>query len=152
MEQVLSGLFGGSAQQHQEAQQYVQRYEQGPPTEGISDQEVQQHYQRVAQHVPPGVYQKAAEEAFSRLSPQERQQFIKQVKQHAQKQKEPRAANWNESDDSPAQLAQLMTHAQQNQPDLVNQLVGSVGGGNPLMKAALGGIAAMAMKQVMGNR
>ena len=152
MEQLLGGLLGGNPEEHQQAQNYVQRVEQGPPWEGFSGQEAQQHYRKVAGKVPPDVYRRAAEEAFQRLSPQERQQIIKQVKQHAQGRNAPRVQNWQENQNDPRQMADIMSHVQHDQPDLMNQLVDSVGGGNPLMKAALGGIAAMAMKQMMGGR
>ena len=75
---------------------------------------------------------------------------IQQVKRQAQHHNPPRAQNWNEHDTNPQQMADMMTHLHQNQPDMVNELVGNIAGGNPVMKAALGGIAAMAMKQMMG--
>lgn len=152
MEQLLSGLLGSNAQEQEQSKQFVQRYQQGPPWDGISGQETQQHYKRVAGQVPPDVYRKAAEQAFSKLSPQQRQQYIQEVKRHAQGRSAPRVQNWNEQDNNPGQMADMMTHIQHDQPDVANQLVNSVAGGNPIMKAALGGIAAMAMKQMMGGR
>ena len=151
MEQLVSNLLGANPQEQDQAKQFVQRYQQGKPTEGFSDQEAQQHYQRVAKQAPPDVYRKAAEEAFARLSPQERQEYVQDVKRQAKGHNAPRVQNWNEHDNSPQQLADMTTHMHQNQPEMMNQLVSSVAGGNPIMKAALGGIAAMAMKQMTGG-
>ncbi len=69
MDQLLQGLLGGGAQR-QEYEDFTQRYEQGAPWDGISDQEAYERYQTVAGRIPPDVYQESAAEAFSRLSPQ----------------------------------------------------------------------------------
>ncbi len=81
---------------------------------------------------------------------------------------------WNGSSD-PQSLAQMTTNVHQQTPDLLGSLLGGggmggalggllggggggmggaldgSGGGNPVMKAALGGIAAMAAKRMMGG-
>jgi len=52
----------------------------------------------------------------------------------------------------PTHLAQQMAQMQQQQPDMVHQILGPGGAlGNPLAKAALAGIAAMAAKQFFGG-
>ena len=48
---LLDSLLG-NPQQQQDYQNYVQRYQQGPPHEGYSDQEVLQRYQQVAPQLP----------------------------------------------------------------------------------------------------
>src|SRR4030081_2960180 len=85
---VLEGLLG-NPQQQQEYQNYVSRYQQGAPHEGYSDQEVLQRYQQVAPQLPPEDYQRAAEQAFSRMSPAQRMQFGQYVQQQAQAQNAP---------------------------------------------------------------
>ena len=53
----------------------------------------------------------------------------------------------------PGALAQAMTQAHQRQPDLLQQVLGPGGAlSNPLAKAALAGVAAMAAKQIMGGQ
>ena len=53
----------------------------------------------------------------------------------------------------PGALAQAMTQAHQQQPDLLQQVLGPGGAlSNPLAKAALAGVAAMAAKQIMGGQ
>ena len=60
---LLDSLLG-NPQQQQDYQNYVQRYQQGPPQEGYTDQEVVQRYQQVAPQLPPQDYQQAARQAF----------------------------------------------------------------------------------------
>ncbi len=60
----------------------------------------------------------------------------------------------------PNYLAQVTGRMDQQQPGLLGQLLGGAGGGaggqgalaNPIAKAALAGIAAVAMKKMMGGR
>src|SRR5579864_1062524 len=73
----------------QEMQSYVQRYQQGPPHEGYSDQEVLQRYQQVAPQLAPQEFQQAAVQAFNNMSPDERMQFGQYVEQQLQSQGAP---------------------------------------------------------------
>ena len=115
-------------------------------------------YQQVAPRLPPDVYQQSAQEAFARLSPQERLQFGQQLRQRAQQQNvNIPDINQDGIDDrlqDPRYLAQVTGQLHQQQPDLLGQLVGGAGQvmGNPVAKAALAGIAAMAVKRMMGPR
>src|SRR5689334_13738573 len=74
----------GNQQQQQDYQDFVNRYEQGHPSQGYSDQEVWNRYQQVAPQLPPQQYQQAALEAVNRLSPQERAQLGQYLMQQAQ--------------------------------------------------------------------
>ena len=52
----------------------------------------------------------------------------------------------------PTHLAQQMAQMHQQQPDMLHQILGPGGAlGNPLAKAALAGIVAMAAKQFFGG-
>ena len=82
---ILQQLLGGG-QQRQDYQDFVNRYEQGPPHNGYSDQEVIDRYQQVAPQLPPQTYQQAAQAAFERMSPEERGQFAQYVQRQAQQQ------------------------------------------------------------------
>jgi len=158
---LLDSLLG-NPQQQQDYQNYVQRYQQGAPHEGYSDQEVVQRYQQVAPQLPTQDYQRAAQEAFSRMSPQERIQFGQYLQQQAQTQGTPVAGfgqgvaqeAYGDSDYLAQQTAQL----NQQQPGLLTQLLGGGGTGgvgsmlaSPVAKAALAGIAAMAVSKAMGG-
>ena len=161
---MLEQLLGGG-QQRQQYQDFTQRYDNGAPWDGISDQEAMERYQQVAPHLPPEMYQQSAQEAFSRLSPQQRTQFGQYLQQQA-RQQNIQVADFNQDgiDDrfqDPNYLAQVTGRMDQQQPGLLGQLLGGSGGGggggqgmleNPIAKAALAGIAAVAMKKMMGGR
>lgn len=164
MQNLLQNLLGGGPQR-QQYQDFAQRYDQGHPSEGYSDQEVLQRYQQVAASSSPQQYQDAAEQAFARLSPQERRQFGQYLQQRAQQQNVNFPdLNQDGIDDrfeqDPRALAQTTSRMEQQQPGVLGQLLGGGGGGtgggnlldNPLAKAALAGIAAMAVKNVLGNQ
>jgi hypothetical protein len=156
---LLDSLLANVPQQ-QEFQNYVQRYEQGQPHEGYSDQEVLQRYQQVAPQLAPEDYRTAAEQAFSRMSPQERMQFGQYVEQQLQSQPSPvqsfGQAGGPQAYQDAGYLAQQATQLHQQQPGLLGQLLGGGGGGssgmlgNPAVKAALAGIAAMALSNALG--
>ena len=174
-ESLMGGRGGGAqAQQRQEFEDFVSRYEQGPPWAGISDQEAVQRYQQVAPQLPPDVYQQSAQEAFARMSPQERAQFAQYLRQRAQQQNvDFPDLNRDGIDDrlqDPDYLAQVTGRMHQQQPGMLGQLLGGGGPGgagrgaqggpggagnvldNPLAKAALAGIAAMAVRRMMSGR
>lgn len=162
----LQNILGGGQEAERDYRDFVNRYEQGSPHEGYSDEEVFSRYQQVARQVPPDVYQESAQEAFSRMSPQERMQFGQYLRQQTQQQ------NYNFPDlnqdgiddrlQDPNYLAQATGRIHQQQPDMLGQLLGSAGSvlggqgggnifGNPLAKAAMAGIAAIAAKKMMGG-
>ncbi len=151
----LQNLLGGT-QQRQSYQDFVNRYQQGAPHEGYTDQEVVDRYNQVAPQLPPNVYQESAEQAFARLSPQERMEFGRWLQARAQQQNVSLPPMGNEQQwQDPRVLAQTTTQLQQQQPDILSQLLGGHSGtvlDNPLAKAALAGIAAMAAQRILSRR
>lgn len=153
-------------------QDFVQRYDRGSPYDGFSGQEALHHHDAVASRLPPEQYQLAAEEAFARMSPQDRLRFGQMLQQQSRRQDfNFPDLNGDGIDDrlqAPRMLAQVTTRMQQQQPGILGQLLGGAGGGgpglggvasqgasmldNPLAKAAMGGIAAIAMQQLMNRR
>jgi hypothetical protein len=158
----LLGQLLGNNQQRQEYQDFVNRYQQGSPEEGYTDQEVMNRYEQVAPRLPQQDYVRAAQEAFDRMSPQQRAEFGQYVQQQAQQRGVNipgmgGGASSSQYEDS-GYLAQMAGQLHQQQPGLLGQLLG--GGGdsgsgagsmlnNPIAKAALAGIAAMAVKNMM---
>ena len=61
----------------------MSRYEQGPASEGYSDQGVLNRYGSVAHKVSPAEYEQATREAFDRLSPEERAEFASYLEERA---------------------------------------------------------------------
>jgi hypothetical protein len=165
------GALLGNQQQQQELQGFVQRYQQGAPSEGYTDQEVANRYQQIAPQLPPNLYQQAAQQSFGRMSPQERNQFGQMVQQQAMQQGINLPGQYNYGD--PNALAQMATQVHQQQPGLLGQLLGGaasmaglggqggapggggggIGGmlGNPVARAALAGITSMAVSHIMGG-
>ena len=168
----LENMLGGQQHKRQQYQDFVNRYDEGPPWAGISDDEAIDRYSEVEQHLPPDVYEQSAEEAFARMSPQERRQFGHYLRQQARQQ------NFNFPDldqdgiddrfEDPRFMAQMTGRMHRQQPGMFGQL--ATGGqmrrrrqqgqrrrqkkdsnllGNPLAKAALAGIAAIAVKKMM---
>jgi hypothetical protein len=158
---LLGQLLGGG-QRREEYQDFVNRYDTGAPWDGISDQEAYSRYQQVAPQLSPQMYQESAQEAFSRLTPQQRLQ----LGQHLQQQTRQQGYNIPDLnrdgiDDrlqDPAYLARATGQLQQQQPGILGDLLGGGGGGgqgmlqSPVAKAALAGIAAVAVKKMMSGR
>jgi hypothetical protein len=156
---MLEQILGGG-QKREELQDLIKRYEKGHPSEGYSDQEVMDRYGQVASKLPHDTYRESAEEAFARLSPQEREQFMDFLRQRAQeKQVSIPGLDTNGQQGTPTagELAEVTTTAHEQQSGFLRDLLsgsGDVGKifDNPLAKAALVGIAAIAAKKLMDNR
>jgi hypothetical protein len=154
---LLDTLLGGGSQR-QHYQDFVQRYEQGRPWEGVSDEEATQHYSTVAQHLGPQDYRVAAEEAVSRLSPDERAELAEHLRQRA-RQQDVNFPGLHETPnlEQPGVLASVMSAMHGEQPGILRQLLGGSSGGGTgaqsnVAKAALAGIAAIGLKKVLGGK
>lgn len=163
----LQDILGGGQEAERDHRDFVNRYEQGLPHEGYEDEEVSNRYQQVSRQMPPDLYQESAQEAFSRMSPQERMQFGQSLRQQSRQQNVgfPDLDQDGQDDrfQDPNYLAQVTGRVHQQQPDMLNQLMsggmgslmGGGGGGsamsNPLAKAAMAAIPAIAVKKMMGR-
>jgi hypothetical protein len=173
VDQLLGGLFGGQGNddepmRRQRATDFIDRYERGRPYDGIGDDEVIQNYQTVAGRLSPQEYEAATADAFGRLSREERRELRRRMRQQ-------RGAPIDGDDDDPRAMArELSQYRQQGSDDPLGGLFGGGGGlgdmlgggggttqasgssgdllGGPIGKAVLGGVAAFAMKQMMGGR
>jgi hypothetical protein len=153
----LQDLLGGP-QQRQDYQDFVNRYQQGHPAEGYSDQETVNRYQQITRQLPPDAYQQSAQEAFARLSPEERMEFARwlQTRAHQQNVNVPALGGSDVGRfQDPGALAQVTTQMHEQEPDLLTKvLTGKTGTAldNPLARAALAGVAAMAARRVLTGR
>jgi hypothetical protein len=155
---ILDDLLGGG-QLQRDFTDFVNRYEQGHPSEGYSDQEVISRYGEVAHAVPPDQYGQAVQEALARLSPEERAEFLKMLQERAQARG---VALPRQMGSDPEDLGQVVTGLHET-PGRLRDLLGGGSGqpqaagssplasmfASPLAKAALAGIAAMVVKRVM---
>jgi hypothetical protein len=187
MDSLLSGLFGDQDDdtvQRRKAQDFVKRYDEGPPYANISGEEALANYQSVASRLSPEQLEDSATEAYERMSPQERQQFNQFLRERS-------GDHRDDYRDDPRSMARMTSQLQSQQPDGLAGLLGGagglgslLGGGNaggglggmlsgvlggdndrgsnqdqgggmgdmlnsPIGRAALGGIAAIAMKRFM---
>ena len=151
----------GGGQRQKEYRDFVDRYEQGNPSEGYSDQEVLKRYGDVSHAVPSDQYAQAAIEALGKLSPEERAAFVKMLQERAaargvalpgQVAPEPKELGEVLTDlhGRPGQLRDILASGdaqphEQAQPS--NPIIDILA--SPQAKAVLAGIAAMVVKRVM---
>jgi len=157
---ILDELMGGG-QRQKEYRDFVDRYEQGNPSEGYSDQEVLKRYGDVSHAVPSDQYAQAAIEALGKLSPEERAAFVKMLQERAaargvalpgQVAPEPKELGEVLTDlhGRPGQLRDILAsgdaqpHEQAQSSNPIIDIPAS-----PQAKAVLAGIAAMVVKRVM---
>jgi hypothetical protein len=174
VDQVLKGLFGGQEEEDDDrrrarARDFVNRYEQGPPSEGYGNDEVLRNYRAVTDRLSPEQYQEAAAESFSRLSKEERRQMRRAMKKKT-------GGRIDAASDDPRDLAKAASRFQQEESASggLASLFDFGGGGdddqkrgglvdakrdeggdlldNPLAKAALAGVAAFAVKKFLDSR
>ena len=161
----LLEMLMGNSQTRDGFKDFLNRFEDGPPSEGYEDQEVLDRYGEVAHKVSPSDYEQAARDAFGHLSQADREEFGQLLAGQA------RSKGLNLSGLTPAQgqgfgdldwLANITSQIHQ-QPGLLRDLLGGLTGSrgtssaggifsNPLAKAAMAGIAAMLVKKVLGGR
>ena len=160
---ILDELLGGG-QRQKDYKDFVDRYEQGDPSEGYSDQEVLKRYGEVSHAVPPDQYAQAAQEALGKLSPEDRAEFLKMLQERAAARgvklpgnvaSDPKDLGKVLTDlhEKPGQLRDILGGGQ---PQGQGQAPGSNPIGDilasPMAKAVLAGIAAMVVKRVMAPR
>jgi hypothetical protein len=162
----LMEMLSGGGQRRGEYEDFVKRYEQGPPHEGYDDDEVLRRYDEVSSELSDDDYELSAEEAFQRMSPQERRQLAQMVRQQG-RQRNLDLGEFDQDDDErledPRHLARMTRKVRKQQPGGLGGLLGGLGGGgggggggagmlgNPMAKAALAGVAAMAAKRMFGK-
>ena len=155
---LMEMLSGAGGERRKDYEDFVGRYEQGEPWDGIGDDEARSRYDEVSQHLSDDDYELSAQEAFQRMSPQQRREFGRMLRQQGRS----RGVDFGEHDsdddgvyEDPRRLARMTRHARKQQPGGLGALLGGGGGGggggmlgNPMAKAALAGVAAMAAKRM----
>ena len=154
---ILDVLLGGG-QGQKEYKDFVDRYEQGDPSEGYSDREVLKRYGEVSHAVPPDQYAQAAQEALGKLSPEERAEFLKMLQERAAARgvklpgkvaSDPKDLGQVLTDlhEKPGQLRDILGGGDAQQAPASNPIIDMLS--SPQAKAVLAGIAAMVVKRVM---
>jgi hypothetical protein len=140
-----------------DVQDFVARYDEGPPAEGISDEETLRHHAEIAAELSPDEYQEAATQSFERMDPGERSDFGRRLRRQAEAEGiDVHEAARDDALGDPNILGSLAGMLQDKKPGALSELLGSesgpgVGGilNSPAARAALGGIAAMAAKRLL---
>ena len=178
MNDLLGQLMGGG--QKEEFEDFSRRYDQGAPWDGFDEDEARDKYRRVAPNLTPDLYQESAEEAFSRMSPEQRYELGRQLQHSARQEGLGFDADDDDQLRDPRSLARATSRIHQERPGFLEQMLGGgssgggmggmggiLGGGSSggglggmlggglgggLGKAALGGIAAIAVKKMRSGR
>ncbi len=173
----LFEILMGGGQKREEYKDFAQRYEQGPPWQGYSDQEVLDRYGEVAHKVSPTDYETAVRDALSRLSPAEQADFLRDLQERTRGRgvtlPDPRpgggggglddlARSVRELHEQPGRLRDVLTGPSGGGP---GGIPGGAGAGpagippgagsifgSPLAKAAIAGITAMLVRRMLTPR
>src|SRR6476469_4431348 len=140
---ILDDLLAGG-QIQKEYKDFVDRYEQGDPSHGYSDQEVLKRYGEVSHAVSPDQFAQAAQEALGKLSPEERAAFVKMLQERAA---ERGVTLPGDVASDPKDLGQVLTDLHEK-PGQLRDILGGILS-SPQAKAVLAGIAAMVVRRVM---
>jgi hypothetical protein len=153
---VLNNILGNPEKRSQ-YDDFIGRYQQGSPYDGIDDDEAVQRYEEITPTLSDRDYEESAEAAFSKLSPEERREFSRYLRDRAQ-QRGMNDFDGNGIDDrleDPSELAKRTTQVRQQDPNILEQLMGKGGTGgpldNPLAKIVFAGITAFAASKIMGR-
>ena len=168
MDAMLKSLFADGdddAQRRTKAQDFIKRYDDGQSHEHITDDEVRTLYQAVADRLSPDELEGLAAESYARLTSDERRQLAQVLQEQGGGTAE------NVRSDDPRALARMTSQLHARNPNglaalldggvmeggdsgAVGSQVRGQGGGvgellqNPIVRAALGGIVAAAMRKM----
>ena len=159
MDRMLGEFFGQDKKREEDYRDFERRQRENP--EQISDREAAQRYREMMQHVDDGdeneEVEQEYEKAFNNLSPQERrdlaERYMKATEDSGRSYQGYDRQHDIERASSPRELGRMTRRAAKQDPDLLEQLVGS---NSPLNsrggKMALAGLAAFAAKRFLGNK
>ena len=159
MDRMLGEFFGQDKNREEDYRDFERRQRENP--EQISDREAAQRYREMMQHVDDGDENEEVEQeyerAFNNLSPQERrdlaERYMKATEDSGRSYQGYDRSQDIERASSPRELGRMTRRAAKQDPDLLEQLVGS---NSPLNsrggKMALAGLAAFAAKRFLGNK
>ena len=165
----LLEMLLGNSQAREGFEDFLNRFEEGPPSEGYSDQEVMDRYGEVAHKASPSDYEQAARDAFGHLSQTDREEFGRMLAGQAQNKglDVPGLAPGQGQGFGDLDWLSNITGQLHQQPGLLREILGGLTGNresgssgtssggifsSPLAKAALASITAMLVKKVLGGR
>ncbi len=135
-------MFPFDQNNQQVYQQYAQAHDSGDYS-GIDPNQAMGHAQQFMQNAPPEMQQQVFEQHFNQMPQEQREQFAQQMM----------PPEYGANPNDPRQMAQGFQQMGQQQPGMLQQLMGGAGG---LVGGAggggLGSLVGLMAKQVMGNR
>ena len=136
-------------------QQYANAWDQGTYQQIPHDQ-AYQNYNQFVQNAPPQMVDQVHQQYYQQMPPQERGNFLQNlVGGLMQRGVSPQQIGIQNTDPyamTPDEAARMTTYAQQQHPDLLQQILGPGGAlSSPWAKMAVAGLAAVAAKQILGG-
>lgn len=152
--------FLGGVHQREIWQDFLRRYDLGPPWPGITKEEAATHYGTLAANLDPALYQQIALDAFTRMVPEQRKPFLRFLRWEAREQGfELLNIDLDASEERglrPEYLSELAGSMYAEQPFVYKQLFGPGMGGptlNPeVEKAVLASLAAAAFRRMLATK
>ncbi|HEX9373355.1 MAG TPA: hypothetical protein VF897_20245 [Roseiflexaceae bacterium] len=151
---LLQRFFGTNPQRQQEYGDFLQRYQNDPSS--ISDEEAARRYREMMRNAPPDLAAQANEHAFQQLPPQDRRALADRFRDATQDPNRPfDGYSYNDPNEAadPRNLGRMAGQATQQDPDLLEQLVGKNSPLNSTIgRAALAAGAAFLAGRVLGGQ
>lgn len=173
----LLEILLGDGREREGYEDFVRRFDEGPPWEGYGDDEVMTRYGQVSHEVPPADYERAVREALSRLTPRQQAELGRYLQARAGERGESEAPgpeppadaldglarSVRELHERPGHLREVLAGGPSGRPasrppvpEAPGRDPGSAGPGsifdNPLAKALLAGITAMLVRRLLASR
>lgn len=151
----LGQFFGQDSNRQQEYQDFHQRYQNDPSQ--ISDAEAARRYREMAGQLDDNDLDEAHEHAFSQMTPQDRRTLAQQYQQATRDPQRPYQGYPSDMDldqaADPRHLGRMTRRAGQEDPDLLEQIVGPNSALNGTgAKLAMAGAAAFLASKYLGQR
>lgn len=150
---LLQQFFGTNPQLRREYTDFMQRYKDDPRS--ISDAEAARRYRELLRRAPPELAAEAHAYGFGQLPQGDRRSLAERFRDAAQDPSRPFDGYAYPEPDSaadPANLGHMASQAEQQDPDLLERLVGKDSPLNsPLGRMALAGAAAYLANRVLGQ-
>lgn len=151
----LGQFFGQDNTRQQEYQDFTQRYQNDPSQ--ISDAEAARRYREMASQLDDDDLDEAHEQAFNQMTPQDRRAMAQQYQQATRDPQRPYQGYPSDMDldqaADPRNLGRMTRQAGQQDPDLLEQIVGPNSALNSTgAKLAMAGAAAFLASKYLGNR
>lgn len=136
-------------------QQYANSWDQGSYQQ-IPHEQAYQNYNQFVQNAPPQMVENVHQQYYEQMPPQQRgglmQNLLGGLMQRGVTPQQMGIQNTNPYNMSPYEAARVTNYAQQQQPDLIQQVFSPGGAlGSTGAKLAVAGVAALAAKELLGG-